>query len=224
MADGEEIFTSDASASTPFDRAVDFDPAGDFEPFAKTVPARWAVYLLADADNRPVQLLCVKNLRYSLRRRLGPEDVDAGPSRRVDYRGIVRRISWRRVDSAFEADWVYYEAARVLFPKTYQGMGGFRPAWFVHVNPETNFPRYQKLIDLTRQTGLYLGPLEDKHAAARLIELAESAFDLCRYYPVLIEAPNAKPCAYKEMGRCAAPCDGSVSMEHYRRQVDLSAR
>lgn len=224
MADGEINTALDVPVSTPFDRSVDFDPADDFDAFAKTVPARWAVYLLADAEGRPVQLLCVKNLRYSLRRRLGPEDVDAGPSRRVDYRGIVRRISWRRVDSAFEADWVYYEAARVLFRKTYQGMVGFRPAWFVHVNPQTNFPRYQKLIDLSRQTGLYLGPLEDKHAAARLIELTESAFDLCRYYNVLVEAPHAKPCAYKEMGRCPAPCDGSVSMDHYRRQVDFSTR
>src|SRR5678816_3616195 len=98
-----------SAAATPFDHSVEFDPAGDFDAFVKTVPARWAVYLLVDADNRPVQMLCVKNLRYSLRRRLGPEDIDAGPSRRVDYRGIVRRIFWRRVDSAFEADWVYYE-------------------------------------------------------------------------------------------------------------------
>jgi excinuclease UvrABC nuclease subunit len=203
---------------------ADFDPAGDFDAFTKNVPARWAVYLLADAEDRPVQLLCVKNLRYSLRRRLGPEDVDAGPSRRVDYREIVRRICWRRVDSAFEADWAYYEAARLVFPQTYQGMVGFRPAWFVHVNPEANFPRYQKTTDLTRQAGLYLGPLEDKHAAARLIELAESAFDLCRYYPVLVEAPNARACAYKEMGKCPAPCDGSISMGQYRDMIERSAR
>jgi excinuclease UvrABC nuclease subunit len=225
MADAPQTASPAGSAArTVFDHAVEFDPAADFDAFVKTVPARWAVYLLADADGRPVQLLCVKNLRYSLRRRLGPEDVDAGPSRRVDYRGIVRRVSWRRVDSAFEADWVYYEAARLLFPRTYQGMVGFRPAWFVHVNPQTNFPRYQKLIDLTRQTGLYLGPLEDKHAAARLIELAESAFDLCRYYHILVEAPNAKACAYKEMGKCPAPCDGSILMDDYRRMVELSAR
>ena len=71
-----------------------------------------------------------------------------GPSRRVNYREIVRRVHWRRVDSAFEADWLYFEAARVLFPQTYQGMVGFRPAWFVHVNPEATFPRYTKTIDL----------------------------------------------------------------------------
>src|SRR5881394_3453159 len=84
---------------------ADFDPAADFEPFRKLVPAKWVVYLMAHADDRPVQLLCVKNLRYSLERRLGVDDEQQqGPNRRVNYREIVRRIYWRRVDSAFEAD------------------------------------------------------------------------------------------------------------------------
>src|SRR5438067_8306856 len=171
----------DLSSLFPF--RADFDPAADFEPFRKLVPARWAVYLLADADDRPVQLLCVKNLRYSLKRRLGT-DVDLGPSKRVNYRDLVRRIHWRRVDSAFEADWIYYEAARRLFPQTYQGMVGFRPAWFIHVNPDANFPRYVKTIDLSPRPGRLFGPVEDKHAAARLIQIVDDAFDLCRYYNV----------------------------------------
>jgi excinuclease UvrABC nuclease subunit len=141
----------------------------------------------------------------------------------VDYREIVRRIHWRRVDSAFEADWLYYEAARLIFPQTYAGMVGFRPAWFVHVNPDNPFPRYVKTIDLSKP-GLLIGPLEDKHAAAGLIEIAEDAFDLCRYYNVLVEAPEGRACAYKEMGKCPAPCDGSVSMEQYRGMIEWSAR
>ena len=208
---------------TLFDRHATFDPGGDFDAFLKEVPARWVIYLLADADDRPVQLLCVKNLRYSLRRRLGADEEAAGPSRRVDYREIVRRIHWRRVDSAFEADWLYYEGARQVFPQTYAGMVGFRPAWFVHVNPDHPFPRYVKTIDLGKP-GLLLGPLEDKHSAAGLIELAEDSFDLCRYYNVLVDAPSAKACAYKEMGKCPAPCDGSISMDQYRGMVEWSAR
>ncbi len=206
-----------------FDHFAAFDPEIDFEAFLRSVPARWVVYLLADADDRPVQLLCVKNLRYSLKRRLGPGEPAAGISKRVNYRDLVRRVHWRRVDGTAEADWLYYEAARVLFPQSYQGMTGFRPAWFIHVNPDAPFPRYLKTIDLTTRPGLFIGPVEDKHAAARLIELAEDAFDLCRYYNILTEAPHGKACAYKEMGKCPAPCDGSISMEQYRGLVQWSA-
>ncbi len=215
-----------------FDRQVAFDPAGDFEAFLKQVPAKGAVYLMTDAEDRPVQLLCVGNLRQSLKRRLGPQEQPAAPadaaapkaglSKRVNYRELVRHVYWRRVDSPFEADWVYYEAAQRVFPRTYQGMVGFRPAWFVHVDPEANFPRYVKTVQLGRP-GVYIGPVEDKHAAARLIELAEDAFDLCRYYNVLTESPRGRPCAYKEMGKCPAPCDGSISMPQYRRLIEWSA-
>ena len=206
-----------------FDRSATFDPGGDFEAFLRDVPAKWVVYLMADSDNRPVQLLCVKNLRASLKRRLGGEETTLGPSKRVNYRDLVRHLHWRRVDSAFEADWLYYEAARLIFPQTYAGMVGFRPAWFVHVNPENPFPRYVKTTDIGK-SGLLLGPVEDKHAAANLIELIEDLFDLCRYYHILIEAPAGRACAYKEMGKCPAPCDGSVSMEQYRALIEWSAR
>jgi hypothetical protein len=141
-----------------FERRADFDPAADFEPFLKSVPGKWVVYLMANADDEPVQLLCVKNLRYSLERRLGeappaPEQpaapvdslhaagVALGLSKKVNYREIVRRVYWTRVDSAFEADAVFLEAARAVFPQTYRGMFGFRPAWFVLVNPHPTFPR-----------------------------------------------------------------------------------
>lgn len=205
-----------------FHHHTDFDPAGDWEAFLKSVPARWVVYLLADADGRAVQLLCVKNLRASLKRRLGGEEM-VGPTRRINYRELVRRIHWRRVDSAFESDWLYYSAARQIFPASYQSMVGFRPAWFLHVDPDALFPRYVKTIDLSDEKGVYVGPVEDKHAAARLIQVVEDCFDLCRYHNVLLESPNGRACAYKEMGKCPAPCDGSIDMNHYRLMIDLSA-
>ncbi len=208
---------------------VSFDPAADFEAFLKSVPAKHVVYLLADEADRPVQLLCVKNLRYSLKRRLGteafaPESPAKPLSKRVNYRELVRRIHWIRVDSTFEADWLYLEAARACFPEVYNKMVGFRPAWFVHVDPDEQFPRYVKTTDLSERGGEYLGPLEDKGDAAKLIELLEDAFDLCRYYNILQQAPHGKPCAYKEMGKCPAPCDNTIGLEQYRRMIELSLR
>ncbi len=201
--------------------SIEFSPDEDFEQFIRRVPAKGAVYLIADASDKPVQLLCVRNLRNSLKRRLGSEE-NLGPTRQVNYREFVRRIHWRRVDSAFEADWIYCEAARDIFPQFYKAMLGFRPAWFVHVDPNANFPRYTKTVDLSARTGIFLGPLEDKHAASRWIELIEDTFDLCRFHNILLESPHAKPCAYKEMGKCPAPCDGSISMGQYRLMIEWS--
>ena len=203
--------------------ALGYDPDADFYAAALAAPAKWAVCLLEAADGRPVQLLSVKNLRYCLRRRLAAPDADGGPTRRVDYRQIVRTVRWRRVDSEFEADLIYLEAARRLFPDTYRSMTGYRPAWFVHVNPDTAFPRFTKTADLSLSTGVYLGPLDSKGDAAKLIEQTQDLFDLCRFYPILVQAPDGAACAYKEMGKCPAPCDGSISMESYRHTVRWAA-
>jgi excinuclease UvrABC nuclease subunit len=200
---------------------IDFDPTADLAQFLSQIPAKWVVYLFTDADDQPIQLLCVKNLRASLKRRLGGDET-IGPSRRVNYAELVRRVYWRRVDSAFEADLVYLDAARDIFPRSYRGMVGFDPAWFVHINPEHNFPRYVKTLDLSK-SGQYIGPFHDKHDAARFIEHIEDCFDLCRYYNILVESPGARACAYKEMGKCPAPCDGTIPMTQYRRLIELSA-
>lgn len=210
---------------TPLSELLAFDPSIDVEAFARTAPARWAVYLLADADDRPIQLLCVKNLRASLKRRLGGGELvdSAALSRKVDYRQIVRRVYWGRVDSAFEADLLYLDAARAAFPQAYQKMAGLRPAWFVHVDPEVAFPRWTKSSEPTAGgAGEWFGPLPTKESAAGLIASLEDWFDLCRYHDVLTKAPAGRACAYKEMGRCPGPCDGSVSMEQYRRLVEHS--
>lgn len=204
-----------------FTHQIHFDSAGDFEAFLKSVPPRWCVYLMSDADDRPVQLLMVRNLRASLKRRLGGQEM-VGPTRRVNYRELVRRISFIRVDSEFEADIVYLELARRIFPESFKGMTGLRPAWFIHVNPLATFPRYIRTTDLSLASGELFGPLEDKHAAQRLIEHLQDWFDLCRYYNILVQAPHGTACAYKEMGKCPAPCDGSISMEQYRLLIEHS--
>ena len=208
-----------------FDCSAEFDPAGDLETFLKSVPARWAVYLFADEADAPVQLLCVRNLRASLKRRLGGDEdghwaVEAGQLPGVGAAdslaaGSIARLRRIGCISKRRGGW---------FPGSYQGMVGFRPAWFIHVNPEAEFPRYTKTIDLMQQAGVLIGPIADKHAAARLIQLVEDAFELCRYYAILIQAPHGKACAYKEMGKCPAPCDGSISMQEYHRMVAASAR
>ncbi len=212
------------AAARLFTGRMNFDPAAAALTF-RDAPARRAVCFFADADDRPVQLLCVGNLRQSLRRRLGePSPDDATVRGRINYRELVRRVYWQRVDSALESDAVYLAAARALFPESYRGLLGFRPAFFIHIDLEVRFPRFVRTTSLQPIAGATFGPLEDKHAAARLIELLEDAFDLCRYYNILVEAPDGRACAYKEMGKCPAPCDGSISMLSYRAMIEMSIR
>ncbi len=204
------------------DNHVSFDPPEDFSEFLGRVPARGAVYLLSDAEDKPFQLLSVKNLRASLSNRLCEHPADE-KTRSIPYRQVVRKVSYRRVDSTAEGEWVYAQCAAELFPATYRKMIDSWSAWYVSIDPEAKFPRYlvtdRPAWELSRTT---FGPIPTKAAAQKMVATLEDAFDLCRYHHILIQAPHGQACAYKQMHKCPAPCDGSISLGMYHHQIEQS--
>lgn len=208
----------DSTLADILPRHAAFDPARDAEFFA-AVPARWGVALLCDGAGEPLQLLCAKNLRATLRRRLElpDESVPAGPSKRIDYRELIRSARWQRVDSEFEMDLVYIDAARSAFPAHWRRLVPDRAAYFVGIDPDQSAPDFVR--DSTpAMAGHVFGPFADKAKADRWAESVRDAFDLCRYRNILAQAPRGKACAYKQMNKCPAPCDGSISMDAFRER------
>lgn len=207
----------------PDSAAIDTSAA---EPAARLnfsdVPAGGAVYLLADSAGTPMLLATVRNLRAALERRLTDTPTEQ-KSKRLQYGQLCSTLRYRRVCSPFAANFHYLQTARTLFPKQYRAMVTWRPSWFVGVDQTSPHPQFRKTIALDDPALNYFGPIPDKHAAGRLVESLDDLFDLCRYHNILIQAPHGKPCAYKEMGKCPAPCDGSISLAEYHSQIEAAA-
>ena len=102
-------------------------------------------------------------------------------------------------------------------------MFGFRPGVVRARQPADDVPALHEDERPDRQTGVHLGPIEDKHAAQKLVHLAENLFDLCRDYSILTQSPHGGPCPWKQMNKCVGPCDGSIDLEAYRQLVAYSA-
>ena len=199
------------------------DDVSQWDEALLAVPAKWCVYLLASEHDEPVQLLCARNARASIRNRLTTSSDE--PTRRADLSEVVRRVYWTRVDSVFEQDLVYLEAGRHFFPETYAGNLGFRPATLVHVNPQTTYPRFTKSQSVDKQTGRWLGPMPESSSASKFVHGIEDAFDLCRDWEKFT-AEGSTPCQWREMGKCVGPCEGppaGVSLDAYRALVDHAA-
>ncbi len=194
---------------------VAFDPATPTESWRLGVPAKPACYLLADADDQPILLATVADLRAALVRRLAEQPADDQPTRKVDYRAVTRRVHYRPVASRFEADLVYLENARHFFPDRYEKL----IRHWLCVDLHAQHPRFIHIHQPRTDQGHCLGPLPTRAAAGQFIQLLEDLFDLCRYHEILVQGPHGTACSYKQMGKCPAPCDGSVSMDHYRAQV-----
>ncbi len=215
---------SDLASLFPHSEPVDASAAAMGRMAWSNVPAKCAVYLLAGegVESEPLLLATVGNLRAALQRRLA-DDPPEVRTKRVQYGQLCTRVYWRMVHSPFAADWWYWQSG-ALFPNRYKELIAWLPTWWIALEKDAKFPRLRRTQDLSDPSLDYAGPIRDRTATGKLIDTVEDLFDLCRYHSILTQTPEGKACAYKEMGKCPAPCDGSVSLGWYHGQIRAAFR
>ncbi len=202
---------------------IEIDPSGDVRKQSLALPPQWCVALIEGESESPLQLVTTRDLRAWVRRKLD-EPVDEKLSKRVDYTALMRAVRFWRVDSDIEADFVFLRESRRRFPSHRRPPMPERKAHLVVIDPSDPHPHFHRIdatdtsISQSERVAIF-GPFDEKSRADRWIESIEDALDLCRYPRELRAAPSGRPCAYKEIGRCAAPCDGSVPMAWYRDRI-----
>lgn len=186
-------------------------PAADAAAVLAELPASPAVLLFVDADDRPVQLLASQSLRRVVLARLAAPP-DAPPAVRPDLAAVVRGVRWRDVCSAFEAAWWYYRVARRLHPGDYRKRIAFGPAWYLHVDWDERLPEIRVTERVWALGGEFIGPWPTQRGCQQCLETLWDLFELCRHPEQFRRAPHGQRCAYYEMGRCDAPCDGTAPL------------
>jgi hypothetical protein len=214
--------------TTTLDILIQPDDTRPLDRAAESLPARPGVVAFENAAGDALLLAATGDLRRFALTRLGRPD-EQTPASRENLAPITARLRARVVGSAFEGDALYLEEARTRLPQTYRSVLDTRRAWCVHLDPEADPPVWRRLDLLGASVepahpGTLIGPFRDKHAATRFAERLDDLFDLCRTPRELEIAPRGRACAYKEMGRCDAPCDGSAGMEAYRARVRDAVR
>lgn len=206
-----------------FEGRLDLQPPVTDEQLAE-LPARRGVGLMTTADDEPILLLPAADLRRRMANRLRDPSDEGSPKKLPDLRSVTGRVYWILAGSAFETDLLYYEMARILWPAEHTRLLAFKPAWFVHVDPAAERPRFRRTRDLYDQPGVYLGPMPTGKAAQAFVEALQDGFRLCRDARCLAQAPDAAPCTYAQLDRCLRVCDGTVSFDEYRQAVAEAAR
>jgi len=122
------------------------------------------------------------------------------------------------------AEVLFLDVARSRLPRVARLAAERRRGWFVRWNAADPTPMWRKtnLSDVppgSTDGSDLLGPFGTKDAGGRFAEGLDELFELCRYPRELEKAPRGKACAYKEMGKCPAACDGSEPMDAYRARV-----
>lgn len=186
------------------------------------LPKRPAVLLLIADDGVPVQLLTTQALQRVVTARLLPPDDENARRGKADLGAVVRGVRWRQVECPFEARWWYWQLARHLYPTEYRDLVGFGPAWFLNVDWSQPIPEVRVTERIWRHTGAFIGPWPARSQCQEALEGLWDLFDLCRHPEQVRRAPQGERCAYAEMGRCDAPCDGSAELQPYRTRCQAA--
>ncbi len=219
MAELEKLFDTQL-AVTP--------PVSDEQLSA--IPAKRGVVLLVGDNDVPIVMVTAANMRSRARTRLAEPHEDQS-RKSPDLRQITRAIFYRRCESYFETDLEFLIIASRLWPARYPKLLTWKPPWFIQINLADPYPYFSKTHGIFErsplETGSELqtfGPFATGRDADKFIEALQDAFRLCRSIKCLRNAPNGPRCAYAEMGKCASPADGTISMDEYREILRQACR
>ena len=145
-----------------------------------------------------------------------------GQDRRRRVADLVRdvaRVEWTTTPTVLEAGVREIRAIAAHKPR-YNRRSKFpeRAAW-VKVTREP-FPRVS-LVSAPRDDGAtYLGPLRSRRTGEQVVEAIHTVSRIRQCSPRLRLAQDHPPCVLKDLGRCDAPCDGSIDRDTYGTVVD----
>ena len=92
---------------------------------------------------------------------------------------------------------------------------------FIRIDVKADFPRVEVVRRLKADGARYFGPYMQGISSKDITDLIHSAFSLrsCSLNMDKVP-PSHRPCLNHHIGRCLAPCTGTVSREEYKKQVD----
>ncbi|MBL8877579.1 MAG: hypothetical protein JNG88_00540 [Phycisphaerales bacterium] len=175
------------------------------------IPNRPAVFLLVSGDGVAIQLGITQQLRVAVQARLQ----EAASARRADLGAVARGVRFVEARDAIETRYLHWRAARLVHPEHYREQLAFGPADFLSIDLAAEIPEFRVTQHPYQGSAELIGPFPTRSAAQAALEGLWDLFDLCRYPEQVRRAPCGTRCAYADMGRCDAPCDGSAPASDY---------
>ena len=94
---------------------------------------------------------------------------------------------------------------------------------YIKVTVGETWPRVILSRQMKKDNAKYYGPYSNATAVHDTIDLVQKVFHI-RPCDKAITSGKVQPCLYYHIGQCGAPCQGRVSEEEYRGEVDKAIR
>ena len=185
----------------------------------KKLPARPGVYLMHDRQDAIIYVGKAISLRNRVR-----QYFQVGYNRSPKIEQMVSRIvrfEYIVTDSELEALVLENNLIKEHRPKYNTMLTDDKTYPFIKVTVSEPFPRILMTRQMKKDKARYFGPFTSAYAVKDTIELLRKLYhvrDCSRSLPQ--EIGSGRPCLYHHIGQCDAPCQGKISQEAYREQVD----
>lgn len=182
---------------------------------AETLPHQPGVYLFRDPRGRVLYVGTSKDLRSRVRTYFTASETR---SRMGEMVGLAASVQGITCATPLEAEIRELRLIAEHKPR-YNRRSKFpeRVTWVkITVEP---WPRLSMVTSLRDDRADYLGPFRSRRNAEAAIAALHESFPIRQCGGRLPKLPSRNACALAEMGRCTAPCDGSVTIEAYASVV-----
>lgn len=191
----------------------------DFEEELKKLPAKPGVYIMHDAQDSILYVGKAVNLRNRVRSYFR-ENIGRGPQ--IDKMvSLITRFEYIVTDSELEALVLENNLIKEHLPKYNTLLKDDKTYPYIKVTVGEEYPRILFSREMKKDKSRYFGPYTSAGAVKDTIELLNKLYRLrtCnRSLPR--DIGEERPCLNYHIRQCLAPCQGYVSREAYRQQVE----
>ena len=190
-----------------------------FEEELKKLPAKPGVYLMHDAQDAIIYVGKAVSLRNRVRSYFRESTVKSPKIQKMV--SLIARFEYIVTDSELEALVLENNLIKEHNPKYNTMLKDDKTYPYIKVTVGEAFPRVLFSRVMKKDKSRYFGPFTSAAAVKDTIELLNRLFKLrtCnRNLPR--DCGLDRPCLNYHIGQCAAPCQGKISREEYRKSVD----
>ena len=183
---------------------------------ANSLPMSPGVYIMKNADDKVIYVGKSKKLKNRVTSYFAGAGHSIKTARMVS---AVRDFDYIVCSSEIEALTLENVLIKKHSPRYNIKLKDAKSYPYIKVTAET-YPRLIITRERRSDRGKYFGPYQSTDAAYTALETVMKIFALptCkRSFPK--DIGKERPCIYRDMGRCIAPCAGGVSAEEYGRLV-----
>lgn len=191
----------------------------DIQEELKKLPQKPGVYIMHDAKDAIIYIGKAISLRNRVRQYFRPSH-NEGLKKEQMVKQIVR-FEYIITDSELEALILECNLIKEHRPKYNTMLRDDKSYPYIRVTLGEEFPRVLFSHQMKKDKSRYFGPYTSAGAVKDTIELVRKLYCLKTCNRVLPrDIGKERPCLNYHIHQCTAPCQGNISREEYRAQID----